>query len=73
VSDWQASDTPTQRLEAMDARIGAKADTIRAQCEAYLGYAGNNYLPFLWPLFTPHRKTFSNPPQPVPTARWSLP
>jgi TnpA family transposase len=57
VTDWQASETPTQRLEAMDTLIGTEADTIRAQCEAYLGYAGNNYLPFLWPLFTPHRKT----------------
>jgi TnpA family transposase len=57
VSDWQASDSPAQRLEALDTRIGTKADTIRAQCEAYLGYAGNNYLPFLWPLFTPQRKT----------------
>jgi TnpA family transposase len=57
MSDWQASDIPEQRLAAMDTRIGTKADMIRAQCEAYLGYAGNNYLPFLWPLFTPQRKT----------------
>jgi hypothetical protein len=56
VSDWQASSTPAQRLQAVDGLIGMEADTIRAQCDTHLGYAGNNYLPFLVPLFTPHRK-----------------
>jgi hypothetical protein len=56
VSDWQASPTSAQRLQAVDALIGTEADTIRAQCDIHLGYAGNNYLPFLVPLFTPHRK-----------------
>jgi hypothetical protein len=40
----------------VDALIGAEADTIRTQCDTHLGYAGNNYLPFLVPLFTPRRK-----------------
>jgi hypothetical protein len=56
VSDWQASPTPVQRLQAVHALIGTAADTIRAQCDTHLGYAGNNDLPFLVPLFTPHRK-----------------
>ena len=56
VSDWQARPTPAQRLQAVDALIGTEADTIRAQCDTHLGYAGNNDLPFLVPLFTPHRK-----------------
>jgi hypothetical protein len=30
---------------------------MRAQCEAHMGYAGNNYLPFLSALFRSHRKT----------------
>jgi TnpA family transposase len=57
VSDWQTNETPEQRLTALTARIGAEADTIRAQCEAHMGYAGNNYLPFLPALFRSHRKT----------------
>lgn len=55
VRDWHASTTPAQRLQAVDALIGTEADTIRAQCDTHLGYAGNHYLPFLVPLFTPHR------------------
>jgi TnpA family transposase len=58
VMDWQASNTPVQRLQAIDALLGEDVDTIRAQCEPHLGYAGNNYLPFLLPLFAPHRKLF---------------
>jgi TnpA family transposase len=57
VNDWQASETPDQRLEAIDTLIGEDADTIRAQCEAHLGYAGNNYVPFLPALFRSHRQT----------------
>ncbi len=58
VSDWQANESsPEQRLTALTTRIGDDAETIRAQCEAHMGYAGNNYLPFLPALFRPHRKT----------------
>jgi TnpA family transposase len=57
VHDWQASETPDQRLKAIDTLIGGDADAIRVQCEAHLGYAGDNYLPFLPALFRPHRKT----------------
>jgi hypothetical protein len=58
VSGWQASETPEQRQKAVDALIGGQAETILAQCDAHLEYAGNNYLPFLRPLFRPHRKLF---------------
>ena len=58
VSDWQASETPEQHLRAVDMLIGTDADTIRAQCDTHLGYAGNNYLPLRAPLFTSHRKLF---------------
>ena len=58
VMDWQASNTPVQRLQAIDALLGEDVDTIRAPCETHLGYAGNNDLPFLLPLFAPHRKLF---------------
>lgn len=57
VSGWQASPTPETRLQTVDALIGTNADTIIEQCETHLGYAGNNYLPFLWPLYRPARKT----------------
>ena len=53
VMDWQASNTPVQRLQAIDALIGEDVDTIRAPCETHLGYAGNNDLPFLLPLLHP--------------------
>ena len=56
VSGWQASETPEQRLETIDTLLGDDAETILARCETHLGYAGNNYLPFLWPLFRPYRK-----------------
>jgi hypothetical protein len=42
----------------IEALLGDDVDTIRAQCETHLGYAGNNYLPFLLPLFASHRKLF---------------
>ena len=58
VSGWQASETPEQQRQAVDAMIGGRIDTILAQCEAHLEYAGNNYLPFLRSLFRPHRKLF---------------
>jgi len=54
---WQTSEFPEQRLKAIDNLIGNDADSIREQCEIHLGYAGNNYLPFLQPLFRNHRKT----------------
>jgi TnpA family transposase len=57
VSHWQAGEPPDQRIKAIDTLIGADADTIRTQCEAHLGYAGNNYVPFLPTLFRPYRKT----------------
>lgn len=56
VGGWQAGATPEQRFRAVDGLIGGNAQSILEQCEAYLGYAGNNYLPFLPKLFKSHRK-----------------
>ena len=71
---------PKQQLKTIDTLIGEDADTIREQCEAHLAYAGNNYLPFLLPLFRNHRKTlswiswrFCSRPRPVRTRPWSRP
>jgi hypothetical protein len=58
VSGWQASETPEQQRQAVEALIGGRTETILAQCEAHLEYAGTNYLPFFRPLFRPHRKLF---------------
>lgn len=57
VSGWQASEFPEQKVKAIDALIGDGAERLRVQCETHLGYADNNYLPFLLPLFRSHRKT----------------
>ena len=56
VSGWQTSETAEEQLQTMGALLGADGDTILARCEAYLAYAGNNYLPFLLPLVRHHRK-----------------
>jgi TnpA family transposase len=56
VSGWQSSETPEEQLRTIGALLGEDVDTIRERCEAYLAYAGNNYLPFLLPLVRPHRK-----------------
>jgi TnpA family transposase len=57
VDGWQQNELPEHRLQTIDTLIGRQAETIREQCEAHLGYADNNYLPFLPALFRNHRKT----------------
>jgi TnpA family transposase len=56
VRRWQADEPPEQRFKTIDTLSGHDAEAIREQCEAHLGYAGNNYLPFLPALFRHHRK-----------------
>ena len=58
VSGWHSHETPEKRLKAVDTMIGEDAKAILAQCDTHLGYADNNYLPFLIPLFKNHRKMF---------------
>ena len=58
VGGWQKSETPEEQLTTIGTLIGEDAETILAQCEAHLAYAGNNYLPFLLPLLRNHRKLF---------------
>ncbi len=47
---------PEYCLKAIEAVLGPDADTIREQCAVHMGYAGNNYLPFLPPLLRNYRK-----------------
>lgn len=54
-ASWEHNETPAERLQAIEVLIGDKADGIHEQCEAYLGYAGDNYLPFLVPLYRNQR------------------
>jgi TnpA family transposase len=56
VRDWQTHEAADQRLASLEVLIGHKAEAILQQCDTHLGYAGNNYLPFLLPLFRSHRK-----------------
>ena len=56
VTGWQDSETPEHRLTMLDTLLGEDAEAIREQCEVHMGYAGNNYLPFLLPLFRNHRQ-----------------
>jgi hypothetical protein len=58
VGGWQHSETAEEQLKTISALIGEDADKILEQCEAHLAYAGNNYLPFLLPLWRTHRKLF---------------
>lgn len=53
---WHRSDTPQARLQALEGLIGAKAEVIGQQCHTYLGFAGNNYLPFLLPFYRSQRR-----------------
>jgi hypothetical protein len=56
VSGRQASTCTEQQPKTIESLIGHDAEAIREQCEAYMGYAGNNYVPFFPPLFRNSRK-----------------
>jgi TnpA family transposase len=55
VMDWQASDPPAPRLQAIDALLGEDLDTMRAPGATPLGSAGNNDVPVRRPRFAPQR------------------
>ena len=44
VGGWQHSETSEEQLNTIGTLIGEDAEAILEQCEAYLAYAGNNYL-----------------------------
>jgi TnpA family transposase len=53
--------SPQQAEEQMDMIrkiLGDDVEAIAEECEAYLGYAGNNYLPFLPKLYRSQRRNF---------------
>ncbi len=53
--------SPQQAEEQMDMMrniLGDDVEAIAEECEAYLGYAGNNYLPFLPKLYKSQRRNF---------------
>lgn len=54
----QSEGAVADRFAAMASVLGEDASELLAQCEAHLAYAGDNYLPFLLPLYRSHRATF---------------
>lgn len=58
VGGWQTSETTEEPLTTIGTLMGEDAETILAQCEAHLAYAGNNSLPCLLPLLRNHRMLF---------------
>lgn len=44
---WQGDADPQARLQALEALFGRDAPAIQQQCQAYLAFADQNYLPFL--------------------------
>lgn len=46
-----------ERLEAMAQVVGDQGQEILQECDSYLAYAGNNYLPFLPQFYRSHRAT----------------
>ena len=55
---YQSDGDVSERFSAMEAVFGDQAPAVLDQCEAHLAYAGDNYLPFLLPLYRRHRAVF---------------
>ena len=53
---WHTSPDDESRLRRIEQILGGNSESIFERCEQQLGYAGNNYLPFLPPLFRGKRK-----------------
>ncbi|MDQ3458805.1 MAG: Tn3 family transposase [Deinococcota bacterium] len=53
---WHTSPDDESRLRRLSQVLGDNSESILERCERQLGYAGNNYLPFLPPLFRGKRK-----------------
>ena len=47
----------SERLGAIGQVVDARSDVLLEQCEEHGAYADNNYLPFLWRYYAPHRPT----------------
>ena len=47
-----------KRLDTIGQVVGDQGQGILEECDAYLAYAGNNYLPFLPQFYRGHRATF---------------
>ncbi|MFQ6043477.1 MAG: Tn3 family transposase, partial [Candidatus Poribacteria bacterium] len=53
-----SSKSATEQINAITNIIGDDAETLASECEAYLGYAKNNYLPFLPRFYRNQRRNF---------------
>ena len=54
---YQTEGSAEERVEALKNVIGDRTATLLEGCESHLGYAGNNYYPFLWRHYKSHRAT----------------
>jgi len=53
-----SSQNAEEQMEAIQDILGSDAEKIAGECTAYLGYAGNNYLPFLPKFYRSRRRNF---------------
>jgi hypothetical protein len=52
----EAERSVEERLSAMEAVIGSRADELLEACEAHLVHAGSNQFPFVWRTYKSHRE-----------------
>lgn len=57
VTAYRTEGTAEARVEAMEALLPDRGDTVLQGCEDHLAHAGDNYFPFLWRFFKSHRAT----------------
>lgn len=53
-----SSKSATEQINAITNIIGDDTEKLASECEAYLGYANNNYLPFLLRFYRNQRRNF---------------
>ena len=55
---YQSEGEIPDRFSAIEQVVGEQAPQLLEQCDAHLAYVGDNYLPFLLPLYRSHRAAF---------------
>jgi TnpA family transposase len=55
VTAYRIEGTDPEKITAMKALLPDQGDGILQRCQEHIGYAGNNYFPFLWRFYKSHR------------------
>lgn len=55
ITAYRTPGTDRERLAALEALLPDRGEDVLRRCGDHLTYAGDNYLPFLWPFFKSHR------------------